>query len=462
MSPKPFPPEFLWGVATSAHQVEGGNIHNQWATWESQGHIRDGHCGGACDWWNRSSDDLDLAQQMGVNAFRISIEWSRLEPVEGHWDKAALARYYNLLLALNRRGLRSFVTLHHFTHPQWFEDRGGFLAPDAVETFSRFVYRTVEALHHLCHDWVTINEPNVYCAFGYMTGEFPPGQKGNLSATLRAMGRMAQCHAAAYRIIHGFQPDANVGWAQNYVVFRAGSENYLDRVAARLFDQLFNRSFFDLLHTGRLPAPWDRIGENAPEAEQKFDFVGLNVYNRLHVAVDPRARESLFSRVYVPTSVPQGDRATEIPYGECYPDAITEAAVYASQFGRPIYITENGVPDRSDRIRPWLLVHAIQRIAELMEAGYDIRGYFHWTLVDSFEWTEGWRLRFGLYELNPQTQARYPRPSAQLYSEIIKAKGLLPELFERYGDLTSIGDQTAEGISNDNSETVIHTQFTRR
>ena len=431
------PHDFLWGVATSAHQVEGNTIHNQWAAWEAQGRIRDGgRCGNACDWWDNADLDLELAQQLGLNAFRMSVEWSRLEPIEGQWDKAALARYYNLMLDLTRRGLRPFVTLHHFSHPQWFEDRGGFLAPDAVSTFSRFVYSAVEALHHVCCDWITINEPNVYCAFGYLNGEFPPGQKGNLSTSLRAMGRMAQCHAAAYRIIHGFQPEANVGWAQNYVVFQPGSDSYPDRVAARVLDQLFNRSFFDLLSTGRLAAPWNRFGGNSPEAEQKFDFVGLNVYNRLHVRVDPRARESLFSRVHVPPSVPQGDHAAEMPYGECYPDAITEAVVYASQFGRPIYITENGVPDRSDRIRPWLLVNAVKRIADLIDAGYDVRGYFHWTLVDSFEWTEGWRLRFGLYELDPQTQARRPRPSAQVYAQIVNANGLSPELLERYGDLS--------------------------
>lgn len=456
------PSGFLWGVATSAHQVEGGNIHNQWAHWEALGRIRDGgRSGDACGWWNNPDIDLDLAQDLGLGAVRISVEWSRLEPVEGRWDKAVLARYYNLLLGLRRRGLRPFITLHHFTHPQWFEDRGGFLAPDAVDAFARFVYRTVETLHHVCQDWVTINEPNVYCGFGYLTGEFPPGQKGNLSATLRALGRMAQCHAAAYRIIHGFQPEANVGWSQNYVVFQPGSANYPDRVAARLFDSLFNRSFFDLLTTGKFAAPWHRLGESAPEAAQKFDFVGLNVYNRLHIAVDPLAPDSLFSRAFVPPEVPQGDHGTEIPYGECYPDAITDAVVYASQFGRPIYITENGVPDRNDRIRPWLLVQAVRRVQELIDAGYDVRGYFHWTLVDSFEWTEGWHLRFGLFELDPLTQIRRRRPSAQLYSQIIRANGLPPELLQHYEEFPAPAISAA-GTSSHNPGVAIHTQFTWR
>jgi beta-glucosidase len=439
-----FPKGFLWGVSTSAHQVEGGNLCNQWSAWEAQGRIRDGsRCGSACDWWNRPEYDLDLAQQMGLNALRVSVEWSRLEPEEGCWKTDALARYYRLLSALQRRGIRPFVTLHHFTHPQWFEARGGFLAPDAIEAFSRFVYRTVEALREVCADWVTINEPNVYCAFGYLAGEFPPGKKGDLRASLQTLSRMARCHAAAYRIIHALQPPANVGWAQNYVVFQAGSARYRDRVAARICEQLFNQSFFDLLQTGRLRAPWDRFGENAPEAQDKLDFVGLNVYNRLHISLDSQARQTLFARMFVPEHLPQGDPAAECPYGECFPEVVSHAVGYAAQLGRPIYILENGVPDRQDRLRRWLLVNVAQRLHQLIEAGYDIRGYFHWTLVDSFEWAEGWRLRFGLYELDTASQERRPRPSAELYAQIVQANGLSSALLRKHGELAEgPGDRT--------------------
>jgi len=429
-----FPSGFLWGVSTSAHQVEGGNAHNQWSAWEASGRVRDGTVSGqACDWWRHAEQDLDRAQQLGLNALRLSVEWSRLEPEEGRWDREVLARYYLLVREVKRRGMRPFLTLHHFTHPRWFEARGGFLAPDAVETFSRFVFRTVEALHEVCSDWVTVNEPNVYGAFGYLAGEFPPGIKGDLRATLRVLARLARCHASAYRIIHGFQPSANVGWAQNYVVFQPGSERYRDRVAARICEQLFNESFFQLLHTGRLPAPWDRFGEPAPEAPGKCDFTGLNVYNRLYISLDPQAKRTLFARMFVPEDVPQGDRGAQYPYGECYPAAIDRAVRYAGRFGRPIYILENGVPDRGDRLRRWLLVHAVRRLHHLIERGHDIRGYFHWTLVDSFEWSEGWRLRFGLYELDTATQQRRARPSAELYRQIVHTNGLRSSLLRQFG-----------------------------
>lgn len=427
--------DFLWGVSSSAHQVEGDNTLNQWSEWERAGRVRDGSTSGpACRFWDDPTRDLELMQHLGLNAARVSIEWSRLEPQEGRWDASALGRYYRLLADMRQRGIRPFVTLHHFTHPKWFEERGGFLAPDVVDVFSRYVYRTVEVLRHVCSDWVTINEPNVFCAFGYLLGEFPPGRKGDLSTTLQCLTRMARCHAAAYRIIHSFQNDAKVGWAQNYVVFEPGTSRARDRFLANIFDSLFNQTFFDLVRTGKLRSPWHRLCETASEAQDKYDFVGLNVYSRLYVTADRSAHETLFARVSVPDHVPQGDPAAEYPYGECYPGAIAKAVEVASADRKPIYILENGVPDRDDRIRPWLIVQAARSLQELTARGQDVRGYFHWCLTDNFEWSEGWRLRFGLYELDRASQQRTPRRSAEVFRRIVQANGVPEELLEFAGE----------------------------
>jgi beta-glucosidase len=432
-----FPDNFLWGVSSSAHQVEGGNLHNQWAAWEASGHVRDGSRSGlACNFWEDPETHLQLMQDLGVNSARISIEWSRLEPREGWWRKEVLTRYAALLREMLKRGIRPFVTLHHFTHPQWFEDRGGFLAPDALDAFSRFVFRAVEGLRHYCSDWVTINEPNVYCAFGYLLGEFPPGRKGDLGSALLCLTRMAKCHAAAYRIIHSFQPDASVGWAQNYVVFEPGTARSRDRLITNIFDSVFNESFVDLMRTGQIRAPWNRLTESAGEAQGKYDFVGLNVYSKLHVKLDPTASNTMFAHIFVPEDVPQGDAGAEYPYGECCPDALTRAVELAGLDRKPIYILENGVPDRSDRIRPWLLVNATQRMHDLLKRGYNVRGYFHWSLTDNFEWAEGWRLRFGLFELDHTTQTKIERPSAGVFRRIVAANGLTPELIAQYADLS--------------------------
>src|SRR5262245_61823681 len=174
-----FPKGFLWGVATSAHQVEGGNTNNSWYAWERSGHIHTGESAGlACDWWEHAERDFDLAQGMGLNALRLSLEWSRIEPQPGVWDKAALARYRQMLLGLRTRGLEPLVTLHHFTNPLWLEERGAFLAPDAAERFVRYATHAVEELGDLCDFWCTINEPNVYALIGYVVGYFPPGRTG--------------------------------------------------------------------------------------------------------------------------------------------------------------------------------------------------------------------------------------------------------------------------------------------
>src|SRR5215831_18968810 len=174
-----FPADFLWGVASSSHQVEGGNINNQWFAWEQKGRIKSGEeVGLACDWWRNAEQDFDRARDLGVNALRLSLEWSKIEPEESRWDETALRRYREMLMALQARGIRPFVTLHHFTNPLWFESQGGFIAPESVRLFQRFTHRVVVALGDLCRDWTTFNEPNVYAALGYFLGEFPPGRKG--------------------------------------------------------------------------------------------------------------------------------------------------------------------------------------------------------------------------------------------------------------------------------------------
>jgi beta-glucosidase len=209
-------------------------------------------------------------------------------------------------------------------------------------------------------------------------------------------------------------------------------------VLAFLYDAAFNRSSLQLLSGGSLPMPFASFAPEVTEAIGKIDFIGLNVYNRLHVSApwDEASRKT--GGLFVPPDVPQGDRGVELPYGEAFPDAILSAAREYSRLNVPLYVMENGVPDRTDRIRPWVLVNSVRRAHQLINEGIDLRGYFHWSLVDNFEWNEGWTLRFGLYELNPRTQERRARPSAALYRDIIRQNGLNDEQLSRYSDLARI------------------------
>jgi len=427
-----FPPHFLWGVSTSAHQVEGGISNNQWSAWEANGYIKSGHsCGTACDWWKNAERDFDLARDLGLNALRLSVEWSRIEPRPGEWNESALQRYRGMLEALLERRIRPFVTLHHFTHPLWFEHAGGFLSPHACDLFERFSARVVAALGDLCNDWVTINEPNVYCAMAYALGEFPPGYSGQLGAALRALGSMARAHARAYRVIHRFRPDANVGWAQNFVVFKP-VRGGIDSVIAWLQHRLFNESFLRMVNDGSGGFPLNRLLGDVSNVRGTCDFVGLNVYSRFHVCFDRANPRQFYGRMFVPPDVPQGDHGVEMPYGEAFPQAITAAIASVRRMNKPIFILENGVPDASDRIRPWLLVNSLKETHRAISGGADVRGYFHWSLTDNFEWSEGWGLRFGLFALDQETQTRTVRPSGKLYSQIVRGNALTKDLLEQY------------------------------
>jgi len=433
--PTSFPQGFLWGVSTAAHQVEGGNENNQWAAWESAGRTKSREVSGvACDWWNNAERDFDLARDLGLNTLRLSMEWSRIEPAPGQWDGQALRRYREMLAGLHQRDILPIVTLHHFTHPQWFETEGAFLSSGAGERFARFAERAVSELGDLCRHWVTFNEPNVFAAMGYVLGEFPPGRTGDIRTALHIIDNMADCHARAYRAIHGIQPDAQVGWAHNYVVFQPCRRGFvLDRWSATLLNQLFNESFLRTIERGRPAFPGSF--RNLSEVKGTCDFVGVNAYSRFHVAFSLRHVSQLCSNVYVPAHVPQGDPGVDKPYGEAYPGAVAAAVQRCAKLGKPIYILENGVPDAEDRIRPWLIVSVLRELHRLIKEGNDIRGYFHWTLTDNFEWSEGWRLRFGLVELDEATQQRTMRPSGRLYSAIAQANGIP----------AGISDQFAEG-----------------
>lgn len=417
-----FPADFVWGVATSSHQVEGGNLNNQWATWENQGRIKSKDCAGfACDWWCNAEKDFDLAKSLGVNALRLSVEWSRIEPSEGQWDKSALARYRQMLKALHERGIRPFVTLHHFTNPQWFEAKGGFAGPQSVGLFQRFTQRVIGALGDLCRDWTTFNEPNVYVSLGYFLGEFPPGKKGRVLESAQVTKHLCLAHAAAYRTIHSLQKEASVGWAQHYVVFKPRRpDSSMDRWLCGFIQRRFNNNFAESIQSGRAPFPLNKFGQNLPEVKDTCDYVGINYYSRLRVGFEPRSLKTLFVRISVPPHKPQGDSGIEVPYGEVYPEGLRQAVEHFTSFEKPIYILENGVPDREDRIRPWAIESIVEQMHTLLAEGIDLRGYFHWTLADNFEWNEGWHLRFGLYELDPATQVRKPRASAQVYERMIK------------------------------------------
>jgi beta-glucosidase len=194
----------------------------------------------------------------------------------------------------------------------------------------------------------------------------------------------------------------------------------MDRWVCGFIDRHFNNNFAEGIRSGQAPFPLSKLGYSLEEVKGTCDFVGINYYSRLRVGFQPKSPRTLFFQISVPPHKPQGDSGIEVPYGEVYPEGLRKAVGHFAEFKKPIYILENGVPDREDRIRPWVIESSVGQMRSLLAEGVDLRGYFHWTLVDNFEWNEGWHLRFGLYELDPVAQTRIARPSAQLYARVIR------------------------------------------
>lgn len=424
-----FPRGFLWGTATSSHQVEGGNSNNNWYAWEQQpGRILNGHKAGlACDWWGgRWREDFDRAAESGQNAHRLSVEWSRIQPTPERWDESALDHYRQMLQGLQERGLTPMVTLHHFTDPLWLSEQGGWERESVVELFARYSEKVVEALKGYVRHWVPINEPNVYAFSGYMSGEFPPGRR-NQDVGVRVMANMVRGHAAAYQAIHRQQPDALVGAAVNVRDFWPNREwSPLDRWVAGQLAKNFNDAFWEALATGKFNMAMRR--QRIPAAKGTQDFIGVNYYTRDYVAFSPGNPGELFSRrFYRPEAELSG---TGFLANE--PDGFYEVLKSATRYGLPIYVTENGVEDADDRLRPRYLVEHLHQMWRAVNFNWPIRGYFHWSLVDNFEWERGWTQRFGLWELEVNSQARRRRPSVDLYQAVCEANGLSSEMVRAY------------------------------
>jgi len=424
-----FPEGFLWGTATASYQVEGDNANCDWWEWESQpGRIRGGdRSGKACDWWGgRWAEDLDRAAQAGQNAHRLSVEWSRIEPEPDRWDESALAFYREILLGARARGLTPFVTLHHFTNPLWLAARGGWLSADVVPRFERFTTKVVSALGDLADWWITINEPNVLAYSGYAGGVFPPGNR-SLPHALQAMVHLMQAHAAAYHAIRARVPGARIGLAHHYRGMRPARAGCpLDHLVAWARSSTFNEACARAAQDGILRLPGRRV--SIPQAVGTQDYFGLNYYTTEVARLDLRAWNELMARSAYPAGAvlsPNGFLAN-VPIG------LTHALRWAGRFRVPILITENGTEDAADEFRRRYLVEHLLHLWDAIGAGAPVLGYLHWTLVDNFEWAEGWNLRFGLWGLDPHTQARTRRGSADLYEQICRANGLSEETVKQH------------------------------
>ena len=393
-----FPDRFLFGCATSATQIEGGCLNIDWWQFAREaGRVENGDVPDvACDHWNRVAEDTELLVRLGVGAHRLSVEWGRIQPEPERFDERALEHYRAELSRLVEAGIEPMLTLHHFALPNWLAARGGLLAAEFPERFTVFAKRVARALGDRVKLWLTINEPNVLIAQGYLLGVWPPGLR-DPGRALQAAWNLRRAHVAAYRAIHELVPSATVGIAHHLRIATPASRSLLDRAAARALDLTFNSPFLDL-----------------PQ-----DFLGINYYSRDIVRFDRSKPNELFADRSVPAGAPLSDLGWEI-----YPEGLGMVLRRLARRHKPIWITENGIADAADDRRTAFIAAHLAQVARASAAGVDIRGYLYWSLLDNFEWAEGYAPRFGLYAVDYVTQARTLRASGEAYARIAKSHRL--------------------------------------
>ncbi len=431
-APLRFPDGFLWGAATSAHQVEGGNRANDWWRFEQQpGVIRDGlGSGDACRHWERFDEDFALAAADGHRAHRLSLEWSRIEPARGRIDAAAVAHYHAVLASLRRHALEPVVTLHHFTNPLWVADAGGWESPATVERFVEFARFCGREFGGEVDWWCTVNEPEVFAFRGWSEGIWPPAVRDN-SRALAVIANQLEAHGRAYRALHetdrrdadGDGVAARVGFAKHYVQLEALRPWHpLDRLVAhferRVFVEAIERAASDGVIDLAIPGARS-VRRTVPELAGAMDFYGLNYYTRWRVrALAP-----------VPHVATPGAPLNDLGW-EVWPDGFRRALLAAGRFGKPVLVTENGVADAHDAFRPRAIVAFAEAMHAAIAQGVDVRGYLHWSLLDNFEWSEGWHGRFGLYAVDPRAPGapRVRRRSAEVLARLARANAVTDEV----------------------------------
>lgn len=414
MDNKKFPHGFLWGAATSSHQVEGGTFNN-WSEWEKNNAERLAKeagkkwqdwqqkrfpemfeagnyiSGKACDHYNRFEEDFDLAKEGGHNAHRFSIEWSRIEPEEGKFDEKEIEHYRKVLLALRERELEPFVTLWHWANPVWLEKKGGCENKKFPFYFARYVKYVCEQLKNDVKFWITINEPTSVIAAAYCVGIWPP-QKKNILVGWKLFKKFAKIHVEAYKTIHSVSKDAQVGFANvlhSFVPYRKNS--WLDKASVFVGKYISNKKMLNLTR-----------GYN--------DFLTVQYY--------------FHNRFKFPGKVHLGDKPVSDLNWEIYPEGIYHILGWLKGYNLPIYITENGLADRDDTRREKFVKDHLFWIQKAIQEGADVRGYFYWSLLDNFEWDKGLWPRFGLIEIDYKTLERKPRQSFYAYKKIIENNGL--------------------------------------
>ena len=399
-----FPERFLWGAATSSHQVEGRNTNNDWWLWEKQGRTKE-PSGEAVRHFELFDEDFRLAAALHHNAHRFSIEWSRIEPQEGVFDDQAIHHYREVVQSLRRKSLEPIVTLHHFTNPLWFYEKGGWLHKEAPGWFARYAAKMAEELGKDVVYWITVNEPLVLVYHSYLTGLWPPGKK-SAAQSWQVTRNLIQAHKAAYQVIHEVYrrnswPAIKVSIAKNLRPFQVcpKTNNWMCRLSVYLRHRLFNLYFLEKIR-------------------EQMDFIGANYYEREIVSNDKALAYGPFGGK-CNTAHGHDDHVNILGWGSS-PEGLYESLLWLKKYGKPVLIAENGTCEEDDTYRLQFIKTHLEQLERAIGGGVPVIGYLYWSLLDNFEWHHGFGPRFGLIEVDYSNFKRTPRPSARQFGEICK------------------------------------------
>ncbi len=392
-----FPKDFLWGVSTSAYQIEG-DISCDWSEWEKSKKRIDSLkekgldpalyvSGKACDSYNRYKEDVKLIKEINCNAYRLGIEWARIEPNEGTFDEEEINHYRKQLNYLKENGIKVILTLWHWTNPLWLKENNYWEKKEVVKKYSRYVEKVVSELGDLVDYWVTVNEPLMMFGHGYWSGKFPPNHKRDLMGGVKVSLNLLRAHKEAYKIIHKYQKNAQVGIAMTSGYFDSVHRyNPIEMLMVKVADYLRNFYFLN-------------------KVKNQIDYIGVNYYHHDRLVWHPPFKKN--------------ENKIVSDFGwEIFPEGIFHVLRAYKKYKKPIYVLENGIADSKDEKRADFIKNHLYYIHKAIEDGADVRGYFHWSLLDNFEWADGYNMKFGLYSVDRKTFERKIRPSAKVYSQI--------------------------------------------
>jgi beta-glucosidase len=431
-----FPDSFLWGASVSSHQVEGGN-HNQWTVWElenapylarnaekhyawlpvwpaikKQAQDPNNYISGqAVDHYNRYKEDFDLVKKLNLNTLRFGIEWSRIEPTDGQWDEKEIEHYKTYIHELKKRGIQPVINLWHWTLPIWFAQKGGFAKRQNIQYFERFVKRIAKELIIPCGWVITVNEPNSYVGMSYLEGQWPP-EKHRPIVAFMVVRNLTEAHRRVYKLLKSMDDDLKVGVAtqcSNNQPKRP--RNLIDKFVAGSANYLWN---WWLLN--RVRGCQDFVGFNYYFTDYYKGIARRNPHRHLHrLRLHTGHRGPHRKRVNNPPS-PANDLGWYMEPSGIY-HVIMQAA---KRYKKPILITENGVADMHDKYRKWWIEETLDAVQRANAQGANVIGYFHWSLLDNFEWAQGWWPKFGLVAVDREDgMKRTIKPSGRWFAEFL-------------------------------------------